>query len=199
MRPIPEQRDSEFYQLERLAMGYLTTPHTIPKADDLEKWRFCLRLWHYPSFSESRAWALYQRHEGGSRQVRSLVRQVTWDQPRDSSRLLNPLKGLEEGFHSLPTIEVRDRPVDSAELESRFEELTGISFPAFASSGIGIDGEIFGIDRRDRGSIVEWWCDGPDSWSELTSWATRMRDWLISVTSLDPDLEFWKAPPRKLP
>lgn len=183
MRTIPEQRQSEFRELERLAMGYLEAPHSVPKADDLGKWRFCLRLWHFPSFVENRAWGLYQYHERGSRQVRSLVRQVTWDRPADSKRFFEPLVGLGQGFHVQPTIEVRDRPLAAEELEERLGELENISFPVFASRGIGIDGETFGIARPGHAESVQWWCDGPESWSGLTTWASSMRGWLASVTA----------------
>jgi hypothetical protein len=191
MRTIPEQRESEFRKLETLATRYLRFPHSIPKADDIRRWRFCLRLWHSPSFAESRAWGLYQQQDRGSLQIRSMVRQVTWDRPSDADRLFMPLIGLEEGFHSCPTIEVRDRPISTTELESRLNELTGIAFPAFATRGIGIDGETFGIEYPDYGASVQWWCEGPESWSDLASWASEVRDWLFSVAAAEADLHHW--------
>jgi hypothetical protein len=199
MRTIPEQRESEFRELETVATRYLRFPHSIPKAEDIGRWRFCLRLWHYPSFSESRAWGLYQHHERGSRQIRSMVRQVTWDRPSDADRLCSPLIGVEKGFHSCPTIEVRDRPISTTELDGHLNELTGIAFPAFATRGIGIDGETFGIEYPDYGSSVQWWCEGPNSWSSLTSWASALRDWLCSVAAAEPDLHHWDRPRPKLP
>ena len=199
MRTIPEQRELEFQKLESLATAYLRFPHTIPKADDIGRWRFCLRLWHSPSFSESRAWGLYQAHEHGSRQIRSLVRQVTWDRLSDADRLFRPLIGLERGFDSCPTIEVRDRPISTTELDLRINELAGIAFPAFATRGIGIDGETFGIEFPHHGSRVQWWCEGPESWSDLTSWAVAVRDWLCSVATAEPERHHWDKPRPKLP
>lgn len=199
MNSIPEQREPEFRALEKLAMGYLRSPQSIPKADDIVGWRFCLRLWHYPSFCEYRAWGLFQLHERGNRQVRSLVRQVTWDQQSDAKRLFQPIIGLEQGFHCQPTMEVRDRPIDTDELSVRLDELNGISFPAFATRGIGIDGETYGIEYPNHGASVEWWCEGPDSWSGLTSLASSVRNWLCSITSAKSEFRHWKRPRPKLP
>ena len=199
MRTIPEQREAEFRNLENLATGYLQFPHSIPTAGDLSRWQFCLRLWHSPSFAESRAWGLYQHHERGSRQIQSMVRQVTWDQPSDADRLFRPLIGLMEGFHSSPTIEVRDRPISTTDLESRLNELAGFDFPAFATRGIGIDGERFGIEHPNHGTIVQWWREGPEAWRGLTSWASAVREWLASVAATEADYRHWDRPHPKLP
>jgi hypothetical protein len=199
VRTIPEQREEEFRELERVAMQYLIAPHSLPKAEDIGRWIFRLRLWHYPSFSECVAWGLYQRHERGSRQVRSLVRQVTWSRPSDVERFMMPLKGLEQGFHTQPTIEVRDRPLDSADLDARIEELGSITFPPFAARGVGIDGETFGVAYPNHGASVEWWCEGPESWSDLTLWASRMRNWLCLATAAEPCFDHWAPPRPRLP
>ncbi len=199
MKSIPEQRQIEFRQVEGLAMGYLAFPQSVPKADDLGNWRFLLRLWHLPAFAEYRSWGLYRHQSPASRHVRSLVRQVTWDREGDYRRLFDPLEGLERGYHIQPTIEIRDRPLVTEELDERLAELKEISFPVFASGGIGIDGESFGIENpvfRDR---VEWWCEGPESWKGITSWTASMREWLIATAAEEPRLDLWKLPRPKLP
>jgi hypothetical protein len=196
---LPEQRQAEFHTLENSAMSYLSEPHILPKAESLNRWRYVLRLWHYPSFTAHHSWAIYQRRELGNRLVRTLVRQVTWDRASDCQRLSEPLLGLENDFHSQPTIEVRDRPIATASFEDRLKALATISFPAFATSGIGIDGETFGVSSSEHGANVEWWCDGPESWREITAWAAQTRKWLINTTSAPPNLSLWDAPRPKLP
>jgi hypothetical protein len=199
MKAIPEQRQTEFGQLERLAMGYLAAPHSVPKADDLGNWRFLLRLWHLPAFGAYRSWGLYRHQSPASRQVRSLVRQVTWGRPGDDERLSDPLEGLERGYHIQPTIETRDRPLVTEELNERLAELGEISFPVFGGGGLGIDGELFGIERPIYEDRVQWWCEGPESWKGLTFWASSMREWLATVADEEPRLDLWKLPKPKLP
>ena len=193
MKTSQEIRPDEFRELYSTAERYLTQPHTIPKAQSLDSWHLELRLWHFPSFTEHRSWGIYQHRERGVRRARTLVRQVTWDYAADSKRLLDPLTGLEQGFHTNPTIEVRDRSLDTASFESRFTVLTTIAFPAFAARGIGIDGETFGIAYPRPGASVEWWCDGPESWQPLTRWAAEVISWLTEITAAPP------RPEQKVP
>ena len=181
-----ELRPEELREVRITAGCYLTEPHTIPKVQSLAGWHLELRLWHTPSFSAPRSWGIYQRNEQGARRVKTLVRQVTWDCVSDWNRLSEPITGLEQGFHSNPTIEVRDRPLETADFEKRLAALVTISFPAFSARGIGIDGEQFGIAYPAPGASVEWWCDGPESWRPLTHWAAEVRSWLTEITVARP-------------
>lgn len=178
-----------FREAEAAALQYLTRPDTLPKAQSLKGWFPQLYLWHFPSFDAHQSWAIYQRRERGSRVSRSLLRQTTWDYLADSKRFLEPLTGLEKGLHPQPTIEVRDRPLDTATFEERLSLLQKISFPPFESRGIGIDGESFGIRFPRPGAQVEWWCAGPDSWQTLTQWAKDTRSWLIAIAAAPPEKE----------
>lgn len=194
-----EQCYKEFHSAERVAMEYLMAPQTLPKADSLDRWRFLLRLWHYPAFQESRSWGIFRLHEKGSRQIRTLLRQVTWDRQLDARRFTDPLLGLEKGFHTHPTIEVADRPIENALLDERLTALRQIAFSAFSARSLGLDGEIFGIAIPENGVGIEWWCEGPDSWGELTEWASKTREWLCSIASGPPQKELWELPRPRLP
>ncbi len=180
-------------------MQYLTAPHSLPKARSLERWRFLLRLWHYPSFDASRAWGIYRLTERGGRMIRTMVRQVTWDGPHDAKRFYLPLTGLEKGFHTAPTIDVRDRPIDSTEFDHRMEALKSISFPAFSATDIGIDGEYFGVAIPNHGASIKWWCEGPNTWRDLTAWASQTREWLTDIALSPPRNELWLPPRPRLP
>jgi len=178
-----------FREVETAAMEYLMRPNALPKAQSLDGWFPQVYLWHFPSFSAHRSWSIYQRRERGSRFSRSLLRQTTWDYSSDSKRFLEPLTGLEKGLHPQPTIEVRDRPLDTATFDERLSSLQKISFPAFEARGLGIDGESFGVRFPRPGAKVEWWCEGPDSWQSLTQWAADTRSWLIEIAAAPPEKE----------
>jgi len=177
-------RWEEFRDLERTAKDYLMQPHTLPKADSLHGWSLQLQLWHFPSFSEHRSWAIYQHRERGEREASTVVRQTTWDYVRDSKRFSEPLTGLEQGFDTYPTIEIRDRPLNTADFQTRFKTLSSISFPAFHPQPDGLDGEFFGIALPEPGTSVWWWSDGPKPWQWLTQWAADAREWLSAVAAV---------------
>jgi hypothetical protein len=174
-------------------MRYLKNPHTIPKAPPLDDWYLQLSLWHYPSFREHRSWFIYQQRERGVRGARTLLRQTTWDYPSDSKRLSEPLTGLAQGFHTQPTIEVRDRRLETPEFNTRITTLRDISFPAFYGRPGGLDGEFFGLALPAPAASVWWWGDGPESWRPLTQWSADTRDWLTGIATLPPQ------PQRKVP
>lgn len=179
-----ERREAEEHELRRLAMQYLEAPETVPKAEPLRRWMFRLRLWHYPSFTPMRSWGVYEHRPSPNRPTKLIVRQITWDQSADWERLHQPLVGLVKGFHCAPSIEVRDRPIDSQIFERRLAELRTIKVPVFENGGIGLDGESFGVAMPGSGQELEWWCDGPDSWQSLTAWAAKVRKWLGEVTAV---------------
>jgi hypothetical protein len=149
----------------------------------------------FPSFTAYRSWAIYLKRDRGARAAHTLLRQTTWDYAADSTRFSDPLIGLEKGAHIQPTIEVRDRPLDTVSFEGRLAVLRTISFPAFSSGGLGLDGEFFGVAFPKRGARVEWWCDGPESWESLTGWAAETREWLSGVAT-KPAQEEPRAPFR---
>ena len=232
------QTADEFAAVCKVAMGYLAAPHTVPTAPSLDQWRYRLRLWHYPSFHEYRAWGIYQFRASAvpgapahrAPQSPSLVRQVVWDHVADQRRRIvevaeiprqrrlpldvmdraeeqlydhfekrgepqvlrevsDPPVGLRPGFRPQPTIEVRDRPLDSAGIESRLARLRAVSFPAFVGCAVGLDGERFGVVLPEDGANVEWWWRGPDSWRDLTYWAAELRAWLEEITTAPPHSE----------
>jgi hypothetical protein len=194
-----ENRYDEFRELEHTARGYLLRPDTIPSAPSLDAWFLQFQLWHFPSFTEHRSWAVYQRRERGSRLEHTMLRQTTWDYATDSRRLIDPLLGVSQGFHTSPTIEIRDRPISPEAFDSRIARLRDISFPAFYGRPGGIDGEFFGMAFPPPASVVWWWCDGPASWRTLIDWAAEMRHWLTSIAELPPQSQNNIPPKPSLP
>ena len=180
-----EIRQHEFGGLEKTAARYLTDPRSLPKAAHLDGWYQRMRLWHCPAFDVQLAWIIFQKSQlrGGSRDTQ--LRQVCWNRPADIKRLSDPLQGLAHGFHSHPTMEVRDRPLVTADFESRLAALRKISFPVFSDKSLGLDGESFGIELTSGRIHVEWWCEGPEEWRMLTAWAAETRSWLAVIASTE--------------
>lgn len=114
-----------------------------------------------------------------------VARQITWDRPHDWQRLRDPLLGLQEGFHSHPKIELRDRPLDASELATRLAAAQSLSVPLIGRhGGICVDGAMFGYEERDGSPRLEWCCDGPAEWREFTTWAREMMRWLYETCAV---------------
>ena len=174
---MTERRDEDLQQLSAAARVCLETPLSIPSAPSLETCGPLLRLWAYPSFSDHVAWHVFRR-----RRDSPMVRRVCWGRQADADRLLDPLRGLREGFHATPTVEIRDRPLDAAALERHLARLKEISIPVGAGRGaIMIDGTKFGIELTNGGVLIEW-CDAyAPGWEPLVAWAAKTRQWLDEV------------------
>jgi hypothetical protein len=173
-----ENRTKEMHEMEKRAEGYLQDATTIPSAPLLNAYSLRFRLWHYPAFEAHRSWSVFElRSRRESAQF--VVRQVTWDRPHDCQRLRDPLLGLQEGFHSDPKIELRDRPLDPSELATRLAAAQSLPVLIVGRyTGVCLDGVRFGFEERNGSPRLEWCCDGPAEWREFTSWATAMMIWL---------------------
>lgn len=174
-----EQRAKEMHETEERAHSYLRDATTVPSAPPLTGHWLKLRLWHYPAFHAYRSWSVYELRRR-TEPALLVVRQVTWDRAHDCQRLrADPLLGLQEGFHTQPKIELRDRPLDASELATRLVAAQAMSVAIVGRhSGICLDGAMFGYEERGGSPRLEWCCDGPDEWREFTTWASEMMKWL---------------------
>src|SRR5262245_22511503 len=100
-----EDRQAEFNELCRRAMNLLKGRDGIEPRDPIRGLLPELRLWHYPAFSSHKSWTIFKSRSQNSE---SVVREVTWDFPADHMRLTDPLIGLKQGFHTDPSVTVRD-------------------------------------------------------------------------------------------
>ena len=170
-----EQRSDEFQELEAVAKRYLRHSESIPSAESLADCEPQLRLWHYTALEAWTSWLVVR-----DRKTESLrLRQVTWDRSTDQARFLgDPATGLREGFHTSPSIEVRDRDLPREDFHDRMAKLRTMSFIIGSEdSGVGLHGETFGLqiglfmnDLR-----ISWWDDGPDAWREVTVWTDETK------------------------
>jgi hypothetical protein len=173
-----EQRSNELHDTEQRALTYLQDANTIPSAPPLADHRLRFRLWHFPAFEAYQSWTVLERLRRREPSA-FLVRQVTWDRPFDCRRLRDPLLGLQEGFHTQPKIELRDRTLHAPELSSRLARAQSLAIPVVGrNSGICVDGAIFGYEEWGGSLRLEWCCNGPAEWLEFTTWAGEMMNWL---------------------
>src|SRR5262245_5164078 len=100
-----ENRQSEFNELSRRAIILLEGADRIEPQDPIRNLPPQIRLWHYPAFSAHKSWTIFKSRSQNSQ---SVVREVTWDFLADNARLADPLVGLKQGFHTNPSISVRD-------------------------------------------------------------------------------------------
>lgn len=181
MKTTPERRQQEFLETERRALEYLRDATAIPSATLLDGYCLRFRLWHYPAFEVYRSWSVF-----ASRRDQVLVRQVTWDRLHDCQRLRDPLLGLQEGFHTYPKIELRDRRLESAAFAARFAEAQRLSLPIVGRDrGVCLDGAMLGYEEHDGSPRVQWCCDGPAEWREFTTWAGEMMRWLLDTCAAE--------------
>jgi hypothetical protein len=166
-------------ETEERAHSYLQHATTIPSAPPLMGYWLRFKLWHYPAFHAYQSWSIFELRRR-SEPALLVVRQVTWDRPHDYQRLrVDPLLGLQEGFHTHPKIELRDRPLDASEVATRLAAAQSISVPIVGrDSGVTLDGAMFGYEERGGSPRLEWCCDGPAEWREFTIWAREMMRWL---------------------
>jgi hypothetical protein len=179
-----EQRQLDLHETEQRAHEYLRDVATIPSAPPLTDHRLRFRLWYYPAFEVHRSWSIFEKHRKREPTI-FLVRQITWDRPYDCQRLRDPLLGLQEGFHTNPKIELRDRPLDASELGSRLARAQSLAIPIIGrDSGLCVDGAMSGYEERDGRPRLEWCCDGPAEWRPFTSWAKEMMIWLHEICAI---------------
>ena len=157
-------------------MAHLTR---LPDRAELVDFNFAsviVLIWRYPAFEPYQSWFLIKA--GVARNEHWLVRRVTWERVIDCQRAADPLK--QAAFmidpHPTPTIEVLDVRVGHDFATQVVERLGGLTVPSLlASHGIGIDGEVNGIETQHGQVHVEWWCDGPPAWRMLTEEVERLR------------------------
>lgn len=132
----------------------------------------------YPAFAEHVAWHVFRQGVPGNEAF--LVRRVTWDQHGDADRLLdNPMQGLKDGFHSSPTIESRDRPIETGIVIEHLDRLGQLSIPIGAIDGtVRLDGTAFSLERLAGRVLFEWRDSHPPEWHALVAWFEDFRMWL---------------------
>lgn len=138
-----------------------------------------LRLWRYPSFKPHISWLVYSPVARYAETDLPIAVKITWDQPLDSARFRDPMKGLEYGLSIEPTTTLQQAELSRAELDSRLASLESIKIPVVIDKSVGLDGEIFGFESFGLTAIrLTWWSVMPNSWKPIVNWAAEMRRFL---------------------
>ncbi|HEY7182082.1 MAG TPA: hypothetical protein VIC84_11715, partial [Blastocatellia bacterium] len=144
-----ESRQSEFNELRRRAIILLECADRIEPRRPIRNLLAEFRLWHYPSFSAYRSWTAFTPMPR-SQNSQCMAREVTWDFPADDARLADPLEGLKQGFHTDPTVVVRDGELPDHEFSVLIEQGRRLNIPLIGiEQNCGLDGETSGIELFD--------------------------------------------------
>jgi hypothetical protein len=172
-----ENRQSEFYELRRRAIILLERADRNEPQDPIRKLQPQFCLWHYPAFSAHKSWTVFKSR---SQHSQGVVREASWDILADSARLSDPLVGLKQGFHTNPTVVVRDGKLPDDEFSSLIEQGRRLNIPLIGiEQRMGLDGETSGIELFGFDRVrLEWWCEGPKEWRALTDWVMKFRGFL---------------------
>src|SRR5262245_23893922 len=172
-----ENRQSEFNELSRRAIILLEGADRIEPQDPIRNLPPQFRLWPYPAFSAHKSWTIFKSRSQNSQIV---AREASWDFLADNARLADPLVGFKQGFHTNPTVVVRDGKLPDDEFSILIEEGRRLNILLIGiERGVGLDGEISGIELFGLDRVrLEWWCEGPKEWRALTDWVEKFRDFL---------------------
>lgn len=80
-----------------------------------------------------------------------------------------------ETYEFRDLIDTTDVPIALVNVQAIALELSAISFPVFAPTKMGFDGESRGIERRGfpKNILLGWWCDAPATWTEISTWHAK--------------------------
>lgn len=146
-----------------------------------------LRLTEEPAFGNDVSWTVLEGGRGSGREAH--VVELTWDQPFDRSRFLDPMLGLKHGFAEEPSIASRVCCIETARIEGLLQRLARILVPAVPAEGmLGLDGVTYTLSARSGMSEVSWswFCDGPPEWRDLVAWAEDARTMLRAAMEARP-------------
>jgi hypothetical protein len=176
-----EKRHQELYELRDRARWALEHAEHQEPCEAVQRLHVLLRLWHYPAFDLHTSWTVFQT-QGSSRETAQLsIRQVVWDNIRDSQRLTDPMEGLRRGFHTHPTLRICDAAVGFDEYNDIVATGRHLAIPMVGvEESVGLDGETFGIEIEEflTHRRLEWWCSGPEEWRPFTKWVASLRSFL---------------------
>ena len=133
-----------------------------------------LSVFHIPSFVDATGWTIYYLPREKSYKLQTVI----WRQQADGRRMEDVMHGRVLRVSPEPTLEERYSDFSRDSAEQMIATLGRITIPLLARQNIGCDGESFGV-RVEHNFEVEWWCDGPKEWAELTRWARDSIDVLL--------------------
>lgn len=176
-----ENRENEWQELQANVRRVLDNPRLLPKDTTTKHFIPTLHLWVSPTFTPDKHWVFYKPQAQINPQPKPIVKQIIWRKEMDFQRLNNPLIGLQEGFHSDPTFEIKTVEIETEIYQKFHDNLVKIQLSAFIKDEIlGLDGEQFGVETLGfyHNAKITWWSIYPKEWQELVEWFERTREFL---------------------
>jgi hypothetical protein len=177
-----EKRQKEWYELEAKAEKLLNDPRLLPKEAILKFYEPVLRLWIYPSFEPYKIWVFSEPNVKTIRPDKLKVIRAIWQRGEDYQRLNDPIRGLKEGFHTEPKLEVQSIDLTKELFDMIFSKLQQIQFSVFANyrKSVGVDGVRYGIEtfNSTHRTNISWWSVYPEEWQSLIDWFEQTTDFL---------------------
>ena len=176
-----ENREKEWQQLESTARQMLDNPRLLPIDSITKNFTPTLHLWISPTFTPEKHWVFYQPQPHINPQPTPIVQQIIWQKDADFQRLNNPLIGLQNGFHSEPTLEIKTIEIENEKFQKLLTQLSKVYLPPFIQPEMnGRDGEVCGVETLDYfySGRITWWSEHPKVWQDLANWFEKVRKFL---------------------
>lgn len=148
-----QQTPDEWYQCLHAGTEAVRRPYELPQFRRVGV--PSLVIYHIPSFQDCHGWFV-SRARGACR-----LHTIVWRQVADGQRV--PIAAQ-------PTLEDSTADIDVQWFEQQLAALSAIRIPLVTERLLGCDGESYGV-HIPHSFEVEWWCDGPAEWAELTRWS----------------------------
>ncbi len=162
--------------LEQRALQVLDKPETASPTQRVG--RSLLRVWHYNSRSDHRAWLLWTGR--GPQDTLLRVRRVVWTRPSSVTGAREVARQNEGGTAAALRLSVADADVPHEPWQQLLAEAEGLLLPAFCFGDftVGTDGSVHGVEQKSfrRTLRFEWWWKPPKGWEELADWVARATD-----------------------
>lgn len=121
-----------------------------------------LVIYHVPSSDPAHSWSVYRAGKS------ILLHTTRWDQGADARRISDAMRGMPPPS-TAPTLVESTCEMDGAWWEDALSRFAGFRISLATQRVVGLDGEIYGIHRPMQFEL-EWWCDGPIEWTDISRW-----------------------------
>jgi hypothetical protein len=179
-----ESREKEWEELEAKAKQILENPRMLPEDFTAKHFTPVLHVWIAQTFTPETHWVFCKPLPQLNPQPKPIVKEIIWEQQKDSSRLHNPLVGLKEGFHTEPTIKLKKVEIEKDVLKNILDQLSKIQIPPFIEDEfLGRDGITFGVETLGiyQNAKIKWWSVYPDDWKYLAAWFEKTMTFLKEI------------------
>jgi hypothetical protein len=178
---MSEQAERVWEQLQALAERVLEHPKDLEPRDPIRLYGSLWRLWHFPAFAPHTTWTVLTPGRKAPPGAPALVREVSWDMPRDNQRVFGLDYGDGGKTDPRPSVRVRDAHLPGEELRRLSEVGSALAVPLLASArAADAEADLFGLETYEVSPFVrvQWRGDGPLSWRHFLDWVGELRAFL---------------------